>query len=138
MSAAQATQEHFGRGYKVPNGGIYSTVGDMAKFAAALMGDSPVQVLSAESRSEMFTPQLPAKTYGIGLMIRDAGGRKFVGHGGSVAGYNGDLNFDPDSRVGVAMLRTTGYNPPTVRLLEQLVEVAKNERLAASANRQRD
>ena len=33
VSAEQATREHFGRGYKVPNGGIYSTVGDMAAFA---------------------------------------------------------------------------------------------------------
>jgi CubicO group peptidase (beta-lactamase class C family) len=30
-----------GRGYKVPNGAIYTTVGDMAKFASFLMGDGP-------------------------------------------------------------------------------------------------
>ncbi len=127
VSASQATQEHFGRGYKVPNGGIYSTVGDMAKFAAALMGDSPVQILSSASRSEMITPQAPAKTYGIGLTIRETDGRKIVGHGGSVAGYNADLIFDPDTRIGVAMLRTTTYNPPTGRLLRQLIEAGKND-----------
>ena len=44
-----------------------------------------------------------------------------VGHGGSVAGYNAGLSFDPDSKVGVAMLRTTGYNPPVGRLLRTLV-----------------
>ena len=121
VSAEAPTREHFGRGYKVPNGGIYSTVGDMAKFAAALMGVSPVRILSTESRNEMLSPQAPAKTYGIGLTLREANGVKYAGHGGSVAGYNADLVFEPQSKLGVAMLRTTSYNPPTARLLEELV-----------------
>ena len=35
-----------GRGYKVPNGAIYTTVGDMAKFASFLMGKGPADVLA--------------------------------------------------------------------------------------------
>jgi CubicO group peptidase (beta-lactamase class C family) len=121
VSAEAATREHFGRGYKVPNGGIYSTVGDMAKFAAALMGVSPVRILSPESRKEMLSPQAPAKTYGIGLTLRETNGVTYAGHGGSVAGYNADLLFEPRSKLGLAMLRTTSFNPPTGRLLEELV-----------------
>jgi CubicO group peptidase (beta-lactamase class C family) len=122
ISAEQATREHFGRGYKVPNGGIYSTVIDMAKFAAAMMGESPVRILSEASRVEMMTPQPPAETYGLGFTVRTSEeGVTTVGHGGSVAGYNAGLSFDPDSKVGVAMLRTTGYNPPVGRLLRTLV-----------------
>lgn len=121
VSAEAATREHFGRGYKVPNGGIYATVGDMAKFTAALMGVSGVRILSPESRNEMLSPQAPAKNYGIGLQLREANGANYVGHGGSVAGYNADLLFEPKSKLGVAVLRTTTYNPPTARLLEELV-----------------
>ncbi len=122
ISAEQATREHFGRGYKVPNGGVYSTVHDLAALAAALMGEGDVQILNEESRSEMFKPQAPATGYGLGLSLsRSAGGTLFVGHGGSVAGYNGFLVFDPETKLGVAMLRTTTYNPPVSRLLSQLI-----------------
>ncbi len=122
VSAEQATREHAGRGYKVPNGGIYSTVLDMAKFAAALMGTSPVAILTDDSRREMLTPQAPAEGYGLGLSLNTAqGGVRIAGHGGSVAGYNAGLLFDPESKIGVAMLRTTSYNPPIGELLPRLV-----------------
>lgn len=122
ISAERATFEHFGRGYKVPNGGIYSTVLDMAKFAAAMMGETPVQILSDASREEMMTRQPPAQGYGLGFSIRTSDdGLTTVGHGGSVAGYNAGLSFDPDSKIGVAMLRTTSYSPPVGRLLATLV-----------------
>ena len=122
ISAEQATREHFGRGYKVPNGGVYSTVRDLAALAAALMGEGDVQILNEESRSEMFKPQAPATGYGLGLSLsRSAGGALFVGHGGSVAGYNAFLVFDPETKLGVSILRTTTYNPPVTRLLSQLI-----------------
>lgn len=35
-----------GPGYGVPNGAIYTTVGDMARFASFLMGDGPDSVLN--------------------------------------------------------------------------------------------
>lgn len=121
VSADQATREHFGRGYKVPNGGVYATVGDLARFAAAMLGESPVEILSAESRAEMTTPQPPAESYGLGFQVSEEDGIRTVGHGGSVAGYNASLVFNPDSMIGVAMFRTTGYNPPTAALLRALV-----------------
>ena len=121
VSAGRATREHFGRGYKVPNGGIYSTVGDLAKFASAMMGEAPVSILSAESRAEIFSPQPPSDEYGLGFGVEESDGMTILGHGGSVAGYNADLVFDLDSKVGVAMLRTTTYDPPTESLLRKLV-----------------
>jgi CubicO group peptidase (beta-lactamase class C family) len=127
VSAEQATREHFGRGYKVPNGGIYSTVGDLARFAAALMGDHPVHILSASSLGEMFTPQAPAETYGIGLMTNASVGPRVIGHNGSVAGYNASLFFEPQSHIGIAILRTTSYSPPGGPLLGQLVAAGKHE-----------
>jgi CubicO group peptidase (beta-lactamase class C family) len=128
VSAERATREHFGRGYKVPNGGIYSTVGDLAKFAAAMMGESSVQILSQESRAEISTAQTPAEGYGLGFFVREQDGVTIVGHGGSVAGYNADLQFDLDSKIGVAVLRTTSYRPPTGDLLQRLIAVRTVER----------
>lgn len=125
VSADRATREHFGRGYKVPNGGVYSTVGDMAAFAAALMGEGPVQILSEESRRQMITPQPPSGGYGLGLQLFDVDEYPVAGHGGSVAGYNAGLYFDPETRLGVAMLRTTSYNPPVSDLLVELVRTER-------------
>lgn len=128
LSAEAATREHFGRGYKVPNGGIYTTVADLAAFAAALMGASPVQILDEASRREMMRAQSPADGYGLGLTVQSAEGARIVGHGGSVAGYNADLTFDPESGLGVAMLRTTSYNPPVGGLLRELLATPPAER----------
>ena len=122
ISAEQATREHFGRGYKVPNGGVYSTVHDLAALAAALMGEGDVRILNEKSRSEMFKRQAPADGYGLGLFLYNSDGDPLlIGHGGSVAGYNADLVFDPQTKLGVSMLRTTSYTPPVEDLLRKLV-----------------
>ena len=119
-----ATFEHFGRGYKVPNGGVYSTVGDLATFAGAVMGRGPVQILSPASRRALGTPQAPAEGYGLGFMVGSEEGLVLVGHGGSVAGYNAFLQFDPATGLGVAVLRTTSWSPPAEALLRRLVTAA--------------
>lgn len=118
--------EHAGRGYKVPNGGIYSTVGDMAIFAAAMMGETKTEILTAKSRKDMFTPQLPAERYGLGFQIlTQTNGLHVVGHGGSVAGYQADLRFDLNSKWGVATLATSHFNAPTPKLLVDLLNAAE-------------
>ena len=105
-------REHSGRGYKVPNGGVYSTVGDLARFTAALSGAAPETILSARARREMLTIQTPEDTtrgYGLGLSIRTTDtGVRLVGHGGSVAGYNAHMVFDPETKVGVILFRNYG------------------------------
>ena len=89
------------------------------------MGTGPVQILGPEGRRAMMTPQPPAATYGLGLQIRDVDGVTVVGHGGSVAGYNAYLAFEPATTLGVAMLRTTSYDPPVVELLTELVRAGR-------------
>ena len=85
------------------------------------MGEGDVQILSEESRSEMLKPQAPATTYGLGLFLYDSDGSPLlVGHSGSVAGYNAYFAFDPQTKLGVSMFRTTSYNPPVADLLRQL------------------
>ncbi len=126
LTSEQATLEHFGRGYKIPNGGVYSTVHDLAALGAALMGEGDVQILSEKSRSEMFNPQAPATGYGLGLFLYDSDERPpLVGHSGSVAGYNAHFAFDPQTKLGVSMFRTTSYNPPVVDLLRELTRAVR-------------
>lgn len=112
IDAAGPAREHAGRGYKVPNGGIYSTVGDLARFVAGMTGAAGDALLPLEHRLEMMRVQTPgadSSGYGLGFQITASeGGRRFVGHGGSVAGYTAHLVFEPESGIGVIILRN--YN----------------------------
>jgi CubicO group peptidase (beta-lactamase class C family) len=104
-------KEHAGRGYKVPNGGIYSTVGDLAKFVAAMTGSLSSTIFSEETRIEILKRQTPEAGggYGLGFSIRtDEDGFTSVGHGGSVAGYNAGMVFHPEAKIGVVIFRN--YN----------------------------
>ena len=139
--------EHRGRGYKVPNGGVYSTVGDLARFVMAMTGAlAPEEFPGADSRSAMltdWTPLRPVRTgsgdddvddairrrsgYGLGFQVREIAGVTMAGHSGSVAGYTAYLVFDPDSRTGVILLRnynrgSTNLGAAAGRLLLALVE----------------
>lgn len=105
-------QEHTGRGYKVPNGGIYSTVGDLGRFVAGLTGAATVPILGPEGKRLLGISQTPEGSealysFGFSLAERE-GAPRLVGHGGSVAGYNAYLTFEPESGVGVVMLRNYG------------------------------
>ena len=108
----QPAREHAGRGYKVPNGGVYSTVLDLARFMGALQGKASPAILSDESVAEMSrvqTPEDPDNGYGLGVMIRTTDdGARLIGHSGSVAGYNAYMLFEPESGLGVVLLRN--YN----------------------------
>ena len=129
--------EHWGRGYKVPNGGIYSTVGDLARFAGAITGTSAAEILPAEWRREMMhvqTPESPTAGYGLGFALSTGeSGVRMVGHGGGVAGYNAYLVFDPVSKVGMVLLRNynrgnTNLGRSAAVLLEELVREGMGRR----------
>ncbi len=121
IDAELPAREHAGRGYKVPNGGIYTTVGDLARFIASQTGASPVQILSEKSRQEMQriqTPESETRGYGLGFFIETGeDGIKTVGHGGSVAGYNVYHAFAPESQIGVILFRN--YNRGKTNLQEK-------------------
>jgi len=98
--------EHAGRGYKVPNGGIYSTPNDLMKFMNALMGYE--DLLKDESRALMVSAQSPEGNYGYGLSLYSDDQISIAGHGGSVAGYNCYMAYDKESEYGVIIMRN--YN----------------------------
>ena len=112
INGGQPAREHAGRGYKVPNGGVYSTVADLGRFMGAMSGVPGLRILSEESRQEALsiqTPENPNRGYGLGFSVQiDERGRKIASHGGSVAGYTAHMAFDPKARIGVVLLRNYG------------------------------
>ncbi|MDE2806041.1 MAG: serine hydrolase [Gemmatimonadota bacterium] len=111
MDTERPAREHDGRGYKVPNGGVYSTVDDLAAFAAGVMGRGRPPLFGDAMRAEVLsvqTPESPDSGYGLGFSINTVDDRVFAGHGGSVAGYTAYLLFEPATGLTAVLLRN--YN----------------------------
>lgn len=111
VDTERPAREHDGRGYKVPNGGVYSTVDDLAAFAAGVMGRGRPPLFGDAMRAEVLsvqTPEDPESGYGLGFSLATVDGRLFAGHGGSVAGYTAYLLFEPATGLTVVLLRN--YN----------------------------
>ncbi|MEC9302046.1 MAG: serine hydrolase domain-containing protein [Acidobacteriota bacterium] len=113
IDADTPAREHGGRGYKVPNGAMYTTVGDLAKFLAFQLGHGPEEVLARETIADNFTRVNSAKGdlstgYGVGFQAIRRSGFVTYGHGGSVAGYRAAAFIARDSQVGMIVLRNVG------------------------------
>lgn len=95
-----------GRGYRVPNGGIYSTPRDLAKFAMSLIGKPAL--LSAKSQKQMQEVPPGGEKYGLGLMLYKSADLDVIGHNGSVPGYTSEMAIDQPSGYAVILMRN--YN----------------------------
>jgi CubicO group peptidase (beta-lactamase class C family) len=102
--------ERSGRGYKVPNGAIYTTVGDLAKFASFLLGNGPDGVLQFTSVERyingLVVPGNAQLTqgYGLGFEVTRRDRYTALGHNGGVAGYKAALYLNRDKHLGVIVL----------------------------------
>jgi CubicO group peptidase (beta-lactamase class C family) len=106
-----------GRGYKVPNGAIYTTVSDLARFASFEMGQGPDAALKKASL-DRFQRQaiVPADIgltsgYGIGFQVDRRDGYVAFGHGGAVAGYTSALLMNRAKGIGVIVFSNGAGNP---------------------------
>ncbi|MGN5379372.1 serine hydrolase domain-containing protein [Streptomyces lasalocidi] len=99
-------------------GQLWSTTGDLARFAAFLtVGDD--RVLSAESVREMRTPAAPAEvsdvldgvTYGLGMQLQSRDGRFLVGHSGSLPGFLANLTIGVEDDVAAVVLANCTSGP---------------------------
>jgi len=129
-SRARADAELEGRGYRVPNGALFSTVADLAKFVAWQLGSGPELIPRAVQDSNygraFFYNQALSSGYGVGFMVTRRGDVVMLGHGGSTAGYRAAALFHRPSRLGVIMLRNAeggsfDAGPVGFRVLERLV-----------------
>jgi CubicO group peptidase (beta-lactamase class C family) len=138
--------EHLGRGYRVPGEGVYSTTGDLARFAMAMTGALGDSLVSPAARAAALTDAMggmrgagvvpgsldrgAAPTgYGIGFQLQRVGDTVIAGHSGTTAGYTAYLALDPRTRVAVILLRNynsgaTNLGGTAVRTLLDLAERA--------------
>jgi CubicO group peptidase (beta-lactamase class C family) len=105
-------------GLMAPAGQLWSTTGDLAKFAAFLAkGDD--RVLGAETVREMRTPAAPAEaadvvdgaTYGLGMQVQSRDGRLLVGHSGSLPGFLANLTISVADDVAAVVLANCTSGP---------------------------
>jgi D-alanyl-D-alanine carboxypeptidase len=129
---ASAREARDGRGYKVPNGAIFTTVDDLARFVSFLLGHGPERVLPRARLDSIFTAaaaSAPASGsgYGTGFSVERVGTSTWFGHGGAVAGYSASMVFDRDRQLGVVVLRSAlgGRANPTRLAGEVLASLTK-------------
>lgn len=114
-------------GAMAPAGQLWSTIGDLAVFARFLAyGDRAV--LPDDLRTAMHVPSLVSdvpgeswsRAYGLGLDVINRDGTRYVGHGGSMPGFQSVLRVDPETGDGVILLvnDTAGIDLDAIGLLE--------------------
>jgi CubicO group peptidase (beta-lactamase class C family) len=135
MTAAQEARD--GRGYKVPNGAIFTTVDDLARFVSFELGKGPDSVLARSILDDAFSGIVATDTdeetgYGLGFMAMRRGDFSYVGHNGGVAGYQAQMYFNRGTQLGVVLFRNViggkqDANRLAVDILSTLVDAKRAE-----------
>jgi CubicO group peptidase (beta-lactamase class C family) len=106
------------------SGGLWSTAGDLLRFAEHhLGGPGP---LSEEARALMRAPRSHAlgAGYGLGWWSHDAGGHAALDHEGSVAGYQSLLLLVPEESFALAVLTNSWRGSGLVRRVVEALGLA--------------
>ncbi|MEW2146668.1 serine hydrolase domain-containing protein [Micromonospora vinacea] len=112
----QVAHGHHGGGTRVPGGwrtqpelaaaGLWSTPTDLLRLdleiARAVSGGS--KLLGRDLATQMWTPQFPGGSYGLGTELNDQVGRRRFGHTGLNVGYTCFSYVWPDSGTAVAAM----------------------------------
>jgi CubicO group peptidase (beta-lactamase class C family) len=96
-------------------------VGDLLKFATALMGH---RLLNAEYTALLITGKVDTgggRMYAYGFEDGRKDGAGAVGHGGGAPGMNGDLKIYPKSGYVVAVL--SNLDPPAASLVSGFLDL---------------
>jgi CubicO group peptidase (beta-lactamase class C family) len=108
-----------------PSGQLWSTVGDLCRWAAFLAAPDP-NVLAPATVDEMRTVQVIEDNerwtggYGLGLgLVRD-GERILAGHGGAMPGFIAGVYVSPRDRIGAAVLTNSG-TARIAKLIQELI-----------------
>ncbi|MCL7426247.1 serine hydrolase [Streptomyces sp. YS415] len=117
-------------GRMAPAGQLWSTTGDLARFAAFLV-DGDDQVLSAASVREMRQPAAPGESadvaegaaYGLGLQIQHRHGRLLAGHSGSLPGFLASLFFSKSDDVAAVVLANCTSGPLLSLVAADLIRI---------------
>jgi CubicO group peptidase (beta-lactamase class C family) len=104
-----------------PAGGGFSTVGDLHRFALALLSG---KIVSKESLAKMWTDHSDSG-YGYGFGIQDGPNGKVVGHSGGFPGINSNLDVYVDKGYIVTAMSNydQGASAVTYRIASLLARV---------------
>ena len=111
--------------------GLYSTVGDLARWGAFL-AEPDERVLAPASVAEMHDLQIMAEAdwtlgWGLGLELWRRGERVFAGHTGGYPGFVSILVLSRSDRIGAVLLTNSGRWPDLSKTGLDLVEAALEE-----------
>ncbi|MGH7638235.1 MAG: serine hydrolase domain-containing protein [Gemmatimonadaceae bacterium] len=136
-----AREARDGRGYKVPNGAIFTTVDDLARFVAFELGRGPDSVLARSFLDDAFgglvaTDAFLQTGYGLGFMAMRRDDYSFFGHSGSVAGYRAAMYYDRNYQLGVVVFRNAigGEQDPNRLAVDILSSLAATKRAEIQAD----
>jgi CubicO group peptidase (beta-lactamase class C family) len=139
QTAAQEGRD--GRGYKVPNGAIFTTVDDLARFVVFELSRGPDSVLARSVLDEAFegivaTDRDLETGYGLGFMAMRRDDYTFLGHNGGVAGYLAAMYYDRGMKLGVVLFRNVvgGKEQPNRLAIDILSLLSKNKRAEIQAD----
>ena len=102
-------------------GAVISTVGDMAKWDAALNTND---ILSEASKNEMWTITRmndgSTKNYGLGWYVDTLEGHKNIGHSGSTSGFSASFQRFPDAGLTVILFCNSGEGGVATALAKKI------------------
>ncbi len=114
-----------------PLGGLWSSVADMARFAAFLAAPDP-GLLRPETLEEMCAPRVVidpdgwTRAYGLGLELARSADRVYVGHRGAMPGFLSGVRVRRADRTGAFVVATTTAGaepaPLATRLLDHVLD----------------
>jgi CubicO group peptidase (beta-lactamase class C family) len=118
-------------GAMAPAGQLWSSIGDLAGWAAFLAGRT-ADVLAPDTLAEMLRPvalnDVPdvawTGAHGLGWQVWNVDGRRYAGHGGSMPGFLATLRVDLETGDGAVVLTnaTSGLGTVGADLLDLLRE----------------
>lgn len=136
-STVSTRERTMGRGYRVPNGGLYTTVDDLSRFLAFELGNGPIAVLAHADLASAYAGVIATSVdedfgYGLGFMLQHRDDFPWLGHSGGVPGYQAVMYFDRDHQLGVILLRNaTGGKASINRLAPNMLKQLILAKLAA-------
>jgi CubicO group peptidase (beta-lactamase class C family) len=108
-----------------PSGAVITNAEELLRFAELHLYDGSFrgrQLLSVQSARLMREPQIEsgdfADHWGIGWEIREFGGTRLYGHGGSTNGYQSQLTILPEERFALCIWTNSGRGRQAIRPIE--------------------
>jgi CubicO group peptidase (beta-lactamase class C family) len=100
-----------------PAGAINSSARDMAQWLRFMLGDGTFngkRLVSEKGFAEVTHKQMNIAgpvDYGLGWFLRQWNGHKVVEHGGNIDGFNSQVAFMPDQKLGFVLLTNVTASP---------------------------